>query len=158
VSDWLAYVGLELNIIPHLAAQLVVYVLELPIVWDREQNERSARLGTFPLVEIGSCGFTRPSRPSPPGMRKRQQCRRRGHHGLVSISGGAILVGKLGTRGIATATSIWPTGAIRAAVSDWAPPIRRSCFRLLKTDTSIDASLQGEGEYVAAARQVLAAL
>lgn len=37
-------------------------------------------------------------------------------NGVGFIGGGAILVGKLGTRGTATAASIWATGAIGVAV------------------------------------------
>lgn len=37
-------------------------------------------------------------------------------NGVGFIGGGAILVGKMGTRGTATAASIWATGAIGAAV------------------------------------------
>lgn len=37
-------------------------------------------------------------------------------NGVGFIGGGAILVGKLGTRGTATAASIWGTGEIGAAV------------------------------------------
>lgn len=36
-------------------------------------------------------------------------------NGVAFIGGGAILVGKMGTRGTATAASIWATGAIGAA-------------------------------------------
>jgi putative Mg2+ transporter-C (MgtC) family protein len=46
-----------LRIVPHLAALAFVYVLALPIGWDREHNERSAGLRTFPLVAVASCGF-----------------------------------------------------------------------------------------------------
>jgi len=37
VSEWLASMGVELNIVPHLIALLVAYVLALPIAWDREK-------------------------------------------------------------------------------------------------------------------------
>ncbi len=37
-------------------------------------------------------------------------------NGVGFIGGGAILVGKMGTRGTATAASIWAKGAIGAAV------------------------------------------
>ena len=57
MNDWLVSMGVELNIIPHLVTLLVAYVLALPIGWDRERNERSAGLRTFPLVAIASCGF-----------------------------------------------------------------------------------------------------
>ncbi len=46
-----------LRVTPHLAALAFAYVLALPIGWDRERNERSAGLRTFPLVAVASCGF-----------------------------------------------------------------------------------------------------
>ena len=47
MNDWLVSMGVELDILPHLIALMVAYVLALPIGWDREQNERSAGLRTF---------------------------------------------------------------------------------------------------------------
>jgi putative Mg2+ transporter-C (MgtC) family protein len=44
-----------LRVIPHAVA--LAYVLAFPIGWDRERNERSAGLRTFPLVAVASCGF-----------------------------------------------------------------------------------------------------
>ena len=45
------------NLVPHVTALAVAYVLALPIGWDRESEERSAGIRTFPLVAIASCGF-----------------------------------------------------------------------------------------------------
>jgi putative Mg2+ transporter-C (MgtC) family protein len=47
----------SLRVVPHLAALAIAYVLALPIGWDRERNERSAGIRTFPLVAVASCGF-----------------------------------------------------------------------------------------------------
>ena len=47
----------ELTILPHLAALGIAYVLAIPIAWNREREDRSAGLRTFPLVAIASCGF-----------------------------------------------------------------------------------------------------
>jgi len=117
VTDWLASFGVELNIIPHLVALLVAYVLALPIGWDRERNERSAGLRTFPLVAIASCGFIQAAESITLGN---PEATARVVEGLINgvgfIGGGAILVGKMGTRGTATAASIWATGAIGVAV------------------------------------------
>jgi putative Mg2+ transporter-C (MgtC) family protein len=41
------------NILPHLLALGIAYVLASPIGWDREREERSAGLRTFPLVAGG---------------------------------------------------------------------------------------------------------
>jgi putative Mg2+ transporter-C (MgtC) family protein len=45
------------NVLPHVVALLVAYVLAIPIGWNREQEERSAGLRTFPLVAVATCGF-----------------------------------------------------------------------------------------------------
>ena len=45
------------DLFPHLASLCGAYALALPIGWDRERNERSAGLRTFPLVALASCGF-----------------------------------------------------------------------------------------------------
>ena len=42
------------RVLPHVAALAFAYVLALPIGWDRERNERSAGLRTFPLVAVAS--------------------------------------------------------------------------------------------------------
>jgi putative Mg2+ transporter-C (MgtC) family protein len=117
VTDWLLSVGVKLDIFPHLAALMVAYILALPIGWDREQNERSAGLRTFPLVAIAACGFIQAAETVTLGN---AEATARVVEGLINgvgfIGGGAILVGKLGTRGTATAASIWATGAIGVAV------------------------------------------
>ena len=117
LSEWLLSFGIELNFLPHLIALLVAYLLALPIGWDREQHERSAGLRTFPLVAIAACGFIQASEKITLGN---AEATARVLEGLINgvgfIGGGAILVGKMGTRGTATAASIWATGAIGAAV------------------------------------------
>jgi putative Mg2+ transporter-C (MgtC) family protein len=45
------------DLLPHLAALMLAYVLALPIGWNREREERSAGLRTFPLVAVATCGF-----------------------------------------------------------------------------------------------------
>lgn len=117
MSELLASMGVELNILPHLIALLVAYLLALPIAWDREKNERSAGLRTFPLVAIAACGFIQAAETVTVGN---AEATARIVEGIINgvgfIGGGAILVGKLGTRGTATAASIWATGAIGTAV------------------------------------------
>ena len=38
------------NILPHFIALAIAYALAFPIGWDREQEERSAGLRTFPSL------------------------------------------------------------------------------------------------------------
>lgn len=107
----------EFRIIPHLTVLAIAYVLALPIGWDREKEERSAGLRTFPLVALASCGFVQAAE----GLTKQSpEAMARIVEGLITgvgfIGGGAIL--KLGSsvRGTATAAALWATGAIGAAV------------------------------------------
>jgi putative Mg2+ transporter-C (MgtC) family protein len=46
----------QFNILPHLAALAIAYALAFPIGWNREKEERSAGLRTFPLVAVATCG------------------------------------------------------------------------------------------------------
>lgn len=89
----------------------------LPIGWDREKNERSAGLRTFPLVAIASCGFIQAAESIVHGN---PEATARIVEGLITgmgfIGGGAILVVKNSVRGTATAASLWATGAIGTAV------------------------------------------
>lgn len=45
------------EVLGHLASLAIAYVLAFPIGWDREREERSAGLRTFPLVALASCSF-----------------------------------------------------------------------------------------------------
>lgn len=95
----------------------VAYLLALPIGWNREREERSAGLRTFPLVAIASCGFVMVA-IEVIGAQSGEHSRIL--EGLMTgigfIGGGAIL--KQGDRatGTATAASLWATGAMGAAV------------------------------------------
>lgn len=101
----------------HLIGLAVAYVLALPIGWNREKEERSAGLRTFPLVAMGACGFVMIA-IEVLGVASEGQARIL--EGLITgigfIGGGAIL--KQGDRatGTATAASLWATGAVGAAV------------------------------------------
>lgn len=107
----------QLGIMPHLLALGLAYALALPIGWDREQEERSAGLRTFPLVAIACCGFVQAAEGKygahPDAMGKIVE-------GLITgvgfIGGGAILKLGASVRGTATAASLWTTGAIGTAV------------------------------------------
>jgi putative Mg2+ transporter-C (MgtC) family protein len=145
VTDWLLSVGVKLDIFPHLVALMVAYILALPIGWDREQNERSAGLRTFPLVAIAACGFIQAAETVTLGN---AEATARVVEGLINgvgfIGGGAILIGKLGTRGTATAASIWATGAIGVAVGlgsyDTAIVLSIVTFATLKVMTSFKSA------------------
>lgn len=105
------------NIGPHAIALLIAYLLALPIGWNRERQERSAGLRTFPLVAVATCGMIQAAETltasSPEAMARIVE-------GLMTgmgfIGGGAILRLKDSVKGTATAASLWVTGAIGASV------------------------------------------
>src|SRR3546814_11182897 len=41
----------------HIVSLALAYALALPVGWNREKDERSAGILTFPLVAIAGCGF-----------------------------------------------------------------------------------------------------
>lgn len=101
------------NVFPHFVALAIAYLLALPIGWNREREERSAGLRTFPLVAVATCGFIQAAEAitssSPEAMARIVE-------GLITgmgfIGGGAILRLKDSVKGTATAASLWVTGAI----------------------------------------------
>lgn len=105
------------NVLPHLIALVAAYALAFPIGWNREQEERSAGLRTFPLVAVATCGFIQAAESitaaSPEAMARVVE-------GLITgmgfIGGGAILRRENSVKGTATAASLWITGAIGVAV------------------------------------------
>ena len=105
------------DIVPHITALLIAYALAIPIGWNREREERSAGLRTFPLVAVASCGFIQASEhlvaDNPEAMARIVE-------GLITgmgfIGGGAILRRKDAVKGTATAASLWATGAIGVSV------------------------------------------
>jgi putative Mg2+ transporter-C (MgtC) family protein len=105
------------DVLPHLVALTIAYVLALPLGWNREREERSAGIRTFPLVAVASCGFVQASEgiaaPSPEAMARVVE-------GIITgigfIGGGAILHLKASVKGTATAASLWVTGAIGVSV------------------------------------------
>jgi len=106
----------DFNVLPHAVALIIAYVLALPLGWNREQEERSAGLRTFPLVAIASCGFIQAAE----GLAANNpEAMARVVEGLITgvgfIGGGAILRLKDSVKGTATAASLWATGAIGVA-------------------------------------------
>ena len=107
----------DFDLLPHVAALLAAYLLAFPIGWNREHEERSAGLRTFPLVAVATCGFIQAAESmtaaSPEAMARIIE-------GLITgmgfIGGGAILRREDSVKGTATAASLWVTGAIGVAV------------------------------------------
>lgn len=108
---------LSANVVPHLAALLIAYLLALPIGWNRERAERSAGLRTFPLVALATCGVVQATETV---LNGHPEGTARIIEGLMTgmgfIGGGAILKTDNAVHGTATAASLWATGATGAAV------------------------------------------
>ena len=107
----------DFEIGPHAIALLVAYVLAFRIGWNREKEERSAGLRTFPLVAVESCGFIQGAEHL---LDDEPEALARLIEGIITgvgfIGGGAILQQKDSVRGTATAASLWVTGAIGVSV------------------------------------------
>jgi putative Mg2+ transporter-C (MgtC) family protein len=115
--DQIEHVLERMRVLPHVAALMFAYVLAFPIGWDRERNERSAGLRTFPLVAVAACGFVQATETIA-GTSPEAQARI--IEGLITgigfIGGGAIIKQGGAVQGTATAAGLWATGAIGAAV------------------------------------------
>ena len=104
------------DLLPHLLALAAAYALALPIGWNREKEERSAGIRTFPLVALASCGFVQAveslTQDDPAAMARVLE-------GIIAgigfLGGGAILQRRDSVKGTATAASLWVTGAIGVA-------------------------------------------
>lgn len=105
------------EIASHILSLAVAYILALPIGWNREREERSAGIRTFPLVAMAACGFVLIAI----GVLGRESTgQARILEGLMVgigfIGGGAILKHGTHATGTATAASVWATGAVGGAV------------------------------------------
>lgn len=105
------------EILTHARDLLIAYVLVLPVGWNRERDERSAGLRTFPLVAMASCGFVLVALAV---LGRGSTGQARILEGLIAgigfIGGGAILRAGNQVRGTATAASLLTTGVVGGAV------------------------------------------
>jgi putative Mg2+ transporter-C (MgtC) family protein len=94
----------------------VAYFLTAIVGWNREREEHTAGIRTFPIVGMASCGYL--LLVGGPGDTTAQS---RVMQGLISgigfIGGGAILKEGPSVKGTATAASIWNAGVMGAAVA-----------------------------------------
>ena len=98
-------------------AQLgIAYVLTAVIGWDREKEDRSAGLRTFPIVGMASCGYLMVL-----GTQPDIAAQSRVLQGLITgigfVGGGTILKEGVTVKGTATAASVWNAGVIGASVA-----------------------------------------
>ncbi len=107
----------HLAFLPHIRDLSIAYALAFLIGWNREREDRSAGIRTFPLVAVAACGFVQATEglaaAAPEAMARIVE-------GVITgvgfIGGGAILKGVGEVHGTATAASLWATGAIGVAV------------------------------------------
>ncbi|HEY4365268.1 MAG TPA: MgtC/SapB family protein [Bryobacteraceae bacterium] len=94
----------------------VTYLLTAMIGWDRETEEHSTGVRTFPIVGMASCGYLLALGPQPDAAAQSRVLQ-----GLITgigfVGGGAILKEGATVRGTATAASIWNAGVIGASVA-----------------------------------------
>lgn len=93
------------------------YILAIPIGWNRERNERSAGLRTFPLVAVATCGFMLVGIDTLDSGGAQARVLEGIITGMGFIGGGAILKSGGIVTGTATAASLWGTGAVGVAVA-----------------------------------------
>lgn len=96
----------------------IAFILAVPIGWERHESKRNLGLRTFPIVAMGACGFILIAKDLTGADAESQARLIQGLIGGIGfIGGGAILKHGTDVRGLATAASIWCTGAIGAAVA-----------------------------------------
>ena len=96
----------------------LAFLLAVPIGWERHASKRNMGLRTFPIVAIAACGFMLIAKNVPGANAETQARLIQGLLGGIGfIGGGAILKEGTNVRGLATAASIWGTGAIGAAIA-----------------------------------------
>lgn len=95
---------------------LVAFVLSVPIGWDRERNNRSMGIRTFPLIAVASCAFivvARQMSPDHPGEWNRTL--EGVATGVGFLGAGAIVKHGVEVLGTTTAAGVWLTAALGAA-------------------------------------------
>lgn len=108
----------DLAFVPHIRDLAIAYALAFLIGWNREREDRSAGLRTFPLVAVAACGFIQATERLTAGE---PEATARIVEGVITgmgfIGAGAILKHGGEVHGTATAASIWATGAMGVAVA-----------------------------------------
>ena len=118
LSDLLPNVR-QLAFLPQIRDLAIAYALAFLIGWNRELEDRSAGIRTFPLVAVAACGFIQAGEHISHGN-EGSEAMARIVEGVITgmgfIGGGAILKAGGEVHGTATAAALWATGAIGVAV------------------------------------------
>lgn len=115
----LEFLSIDLSqVVSHLVRLGLAFLFALPIAWDREQEERSLGLRTFPLVAMASAGYIMIAQ-TVFGYQASEQARviQGLMTGIGFLGGGAIVKKGVNVHGTATAASIWSTAAVGAAIA-----------------------------------------
>lgn len=104
-------------ILEHSFSLSLAFLLALPIAINRESKTHSAGLRTFPIVSVSACGFILIASHVFSDVNAQARVLQGVITGIGFIGGGAILKSDAQVTGVATAASIWTTGAIGIAVA-----------------------------------------
>lgn len=95
----------------------LAFAFAMPVAWERFKSDRNLGLRTFPIVAMASCGFVLIAKPTAHDPETLARILQGLLSGIGFIGGGAILKYGTNVKGLATAASVWCTGAIGAAVA-----------------------------------------
>jgi putative Mg2+ transporter-C (MgtC) family protein len=105
------------EILTNLVLLGAAYVLALPVAWNREKVSRSAGLRTYPMVAMASCALMLIGIKVMTSTGAEARVMEAVITGMGFIGGGAILKSNVRVSGMATAASLWATGALGSAVA-----------------------------------------
>jgi putative Mg2+ transporter-C (MgtC) family protein len=105
------------RVIHHLWHLGAAYALAIPIALNREKSKRGFGLRTYPLVAVVSCGFMMVGMSVIESTDGEARVIQGIITGIGFIGGGAIFKHNDSVSGLASAASIWNTGAIGLAVA-----------------------------------------
>ncbi|MBW3536022.1 MAG: MgtC/SapB family protein [Gemmatimonadetes bacterium] len=140
VADWS-------SLLPLVARALGAFLLALPVAWDRERSTRIMGLRTFPLVAVASFAYVTVGVEvvGPDASDAEARLIQGLMTGMGFIGGGAILKREGHVEGTATASSLWATGAMGAAVAfrryDVAVVVSLLTFLVLRLMTPLEERL-----------------
>src|ERR1700685_755033 len=94
----------------------IAFALTAAIGWDREREEHSTGVRTFPIVGMASCGYLL-ILGTPPDVAAQSRALQGLITGIGFLGAGAILKEGSTVKGTATAASVWNAAVIGAAVA-----------------------------------------
>jgi putative Mg2+ transporter-C (MgtC) family protein len=94
----------------------LAYILTAIIGWNREREEHTAGIRTFPIVGMASCGFLLVI-PTSPDFAAQSRLMQGLIAGIGFVGGGVIFKEGSTVKGMATAASIWNAAVIGVAIA-----------------------------------------